>query len=578
VLSNMSATVLWPHTYGWSAGIIYRGKGLVAATAPWAAEGQPGAVVVCTPLWVAAHTTHFTGAAPGTWWLLNGTGSGFLAPAAVGRNVSYVTYVGPPPQPAADEGDQRQQQRPGRDFTLVVESMSFGPLHADDADADYSAAAAAAAAAPTVTATFQLGGALAGWAGSRLYVWHTNTTVTFEPAGSVAVGADGTFTLDVEPLAVYTVTTVPSSNPGAAAVLAQLGPPFAPSRVNGSDAPPPVDAPFPLPWADDYEGYANDSLPLYHSDMFGAFATWETTPAEAALVEPGAGGAGSSALAAAVAGAGASVLACADGVVAAAAAAAAGGPASAAARPGRCTRARRHQVAAADAAPRPTPPNQVLRQYVRQAPIGWNTAAAGMATVVGNFSMPPLTVGVGALIETPTPPVPGGDDMRRSVRPRGGAAAAAAAAATAATGDESVYLCLRGGSGTAGGTSPSAFYGPHPDAYTWRLWANGSWAVHDGGSQLAAGALPAPFGYDTWHALTFSDAPYSGGGGGGGVGVELSGTVDGAPAFSVRVPAPAAGGAGGGSVRPGGYVALGTGVNRAQWDNLVLTPVPPRGG
>lgn len=540
----MSATVLWPHTYGWSAGIIYRGKGLLAATAPWAPAGAPGAgaVTVCTPLWVAAHTTHFTGAVPGSWWLLNGTGSGFLAPETAGRNVSYVTYVGPEPS-----GGGR------RNFTLVVESMSFGPLHARDAVADYTAAAAAAAAsAPTVTATFTLAGSLVAWAGAELFVWHTNTSVTFEPAGTVTVAADGSFALTVEPLAVYTLTTVASSNPGAAAVLAALGPAFTPSRANGSDAPAPVDAPFPLPWADDYEGYANDSLPLYHSDMFGAFATWETTADEAGLpraAERRVGG-GRATVAAA-----AGALACSDGD---SGSAALGGPASAAARPGRCTTRRRSAGA----------PNQVLRQYVRQAPIGWNTAAAGMATLLGNFSMPPLALAVAALIETPTPPVPGGDDMRRGVRHR-----PALPLGGAATGDESVYLCLRGGSGTAGGTSPSAFYGSYPDAYTWRLWANGSWALHDGITSLAAGALPAPFGYDAWHDLAFSDAPAGDGSGA----VVLSGAVDGAPAFAVRVPAAATGAAGGGSgragPRAGGYVALGTGVNRAQWDDLALTPV-----
>ncbi len=62
----------------------------------------------------------------------------------------------------------------------------------------------------------------------------------------MVVGADGTFTVSIEPGAVYTYTTVPTTHPGAAAFMAALQPAPVPLAA-GDDGP--TDAPFPLPYA-----------------------------------------------------------------------------------------------------------------------------------------------------------------------------------------------------------------------------------------------------------------------------------------------------------------------------------------
>ena len=506
VRNNMSATIMWPHTYGWSAGIIYRGKGFLTATGPWGTGVDTAFVTVCTPLWIAAHTTHFTAA--GSWWLLNGTGSGHISPELYGNNVSYVTYVAPPASAADADADASP-----RDFTLVIESLSLGPIGSSSINGG-------SLASQPITATFQLaGGLLTAWAGAQLNVWHTNQSVSFERQANVTVGADGTFSVTIEPAAIMTLTTVASDHPGAAAVVKSLGPAF--TAVQSA----PVDAPFPLPWSDDFEGYANDTLPLYGSDMFGSFATWALTEVERGLP---------------------SLPQPAVGFESAACSSAA----DVALRPGRCSAvavaARSHQKGHSTNSNR-----MVLRQYVRQPPIGWGGDSSNMATIWGNYSLHSVRLNVSALIETPTPVTAGGDGMRTTD---------VSVAQSQAYGSESVYVGLRGGDprACAGCSSPSAFYGAHVSAYAWRLFVNGSWVLTDGSASLGSGTLPQPFGYDSWHALSLEDAPTGSDGG-----LALIGTIDGAVAFNVSIAA-------GAVTRQGGYVVLGTGCNRAQWDNLVI--------
>jgi hypothetical protein len=500
VLNNMSGTVYWPDAYSWAAGLPYRGKGFMTATSPWG----DGIFFVPPTVWVAAHTTHFT--EPLTWSLLNGTGSGHV-PGTVGWNVSYVTYVGPAPANGAR-----------RAFTLVIESMYEGAVSG-------SRPAAGAAAAAPVTATFQLAGGLAGWANSTLPAWHTNMTQTFETVpGGVAIAADGTFSLTIEPSAIYTVTTVVSDHPGARALLATYGPtavmvhgdgtaevPADPARGRvplGDDGP--ADEPFPLPWADDFEGYANDTLPLFTSDMYGAFTTWVVGGASSS----------SSSSSSSPQPQPPAPLRDAHPDPAVRAAVPCRTAADAALRPGRCQPPGGGASAGAGAGA-----GTVLRQYVRQPPIGWASSALRMATILGNYSLTAVALNVSALIETPAWP---------GVR----------------TGMEAVFLGVQGGSGRVGGSSPSFAYGAHVDAYTLEVAVNGTWAVTNSGAVLAAGALPAAFGYDTWHELSLSVAPAG----------ALVAAVDGA--VVATVPAPPA--------RNGGYAVVGTGCHTAQFDNLVL--------
>jgi hypothetical protein len=514
ILNNMSSTIYWPVIYAWDSGLAYRGKGFMTATSPW---GATGTFFVPPTLWVAAHTTHFT--APRTFFLTNETSSGHV-PAAIGYNVSYVTYVSPSTSA----------------FSVVVESMFEGPYH--------SAGAAAAAAAPggVLTVTFALGGNLGAWAGSYLHLWHTNQTVTFVREADVAVTPATppsqpfpTVTLAVEPAAIYTLTTVASSHPGAREMLRRMGPGAVmvhadgtceiPARegeggnagARGAPAAPftfplptdgPADDPFPIPFSDDYEGYANESLPLFTSDMFGGFAVYELAGTEDAPLPRRA-----------------PLREHPDPAVRASVACRwDDGGADYALRPHRCT-----------PGPSPRQSPKVLRQWVRQPPLGWSGDAHNFVTIIGNYTLRNLVVNVSFVIEQPTPPAP------------------------PATGAEKVMLGLHAGSGQLGADPPAVLYRDPISAYLWTLMANGSWTLANGATPLSAGTANVEMGFS--HTLSFTD----GAGGGGGAGsTTLRGWLDDALLFSVEVT--------GQSQRGGGYVLLGTGVNRAQFDNLNLMP------
>ena len=124
-------------------------------------------------------------------------------------------------------------------------------------------------------------------------------------------------------------------------------------RVGLGAPPPPDDEPFALPWADAFDNYVNDTLPLFSSDMFGAFTIWHgasAAPAHTLLPRTACAGAG-----------------------------------AARAWPGRCGAAT----------------SGVLRQMTREPPIGWGGEASNMATLYGNASLRNVRLSVAALIETP---------------------------------------------------------------------------------------------------------------------------------------------------------------------------------
>jgi hypothetical protein len=488
VLNNMSSTVYWPAAYAWISRLFLQGKGFVIATSPW---GTPGRCYVPTALWIVAHTTHFT--TPQVSWLLNRTGSGHLtaAQAPIGQggwNVSYVTYV------------------TGRDVTLVVESfLAGGQWHAADGSAG------AASSAPPVSATFQLAGSIAGW--KSLHVWHTNESVTFEQLPDVLVAADGTFSISVEPGAIYTYTSIASSHPGAEAWLARsvaaggCGP--APRTLPPGVAVPPED-PFPLPHYDDFEGYANDTLPLFTSDMFGAFTVFQLPPGSTATATPAASSA-------------AAPLRARPGIEARRVAC--GDAGAIALRPHRCITA---------SGPNNT---RVLRQWTRQPPLGWGShQSSNMATVIGNASLSGLTVAVRALIETPDP------------------AFAPQAAPYVLVG----MNAGAGGNAPVGGFSPKEFYSSSPAAdfvrFTTTTWQC-SLAAQPG---VCAQPHSLDFGFDSWHDVVFAELPLRN----GSAAVWLS--LDGQILFNVTVAAVRNGGG-------GGYVLLETGAHRAQFDDLAIS-------
>ena len=511
VVNSMTSTIYWPAAYAWNSGLHYRGKGLVVATSPWGSAPW----FVPAALFVVAHTTHFT-AGDGSWWVTNSTGSGHIGDGKVrpipeapgGWNVSYVSYV-----KRDDAACAASQQCP---FTLVVESFFAGGVwHSSHVNRD-----AAALAGPPATQTFQLSGNLLGWAGQTLNVWHTNSSADtlFKREAGVVVAADGTFSVSIEPSAIYTFTTVASAHPGGAAFVAEL------ERRGGAlldpllgDPSGPADAPFPLPFADDFEGYGNDTLPLFSSDMFGAFTVFDVSGT------PFAAGAAAAAPPLRDAHADAALRAVVQCSTAE----------HVALRPSRCSLPPRRGAAN----------SRTLRQWTREPPLGWGGDSSNMATIYGNATLVNIELNTSVMIETVAP------GYAPSQAPY-------------------VLIGIHGGPGTApadgGGSSPGAFYRTNPDLDFVYFTAAGTWGCGIAGltSSLCSSAkpLPAGFGFDTWHALSLRGAVQADGS------IVFTIAIDGATLASATVPL--AERKNGGS---GGYVALVTGSTRVQWDNLIIS-------
>jgi hypothetical protein len=251
-LMNITATIAWSLAWTAPRGLPFAGSGLLTAQEPWSGHysggdgsaGPSAAPSLAGPLWTTAHTTQF--AAPGWRYLsVAGGGSGLLAPAL--GNGSYVTLVSPS----------------GSDFALVIEKYA-GPCKCKPGGAGAQGTAGAAL-------TFATAGGLPR-AGAALEVWRTNASAQFWRDADVAVAADGTFTVALGSDEAVTVSSVRgrAAHGGAA-----------PSSI-----PPP--APFPLPYADDFSGYAEDATPVRRfADQQGSWAARGGSLAQVVPLDPG---------------------------------------------------------------------------------------------------------------------------------------------------------------------------------------------------------------------------------------------------------------------------------------------------
>ena len=86
-----------------------------------------------------------------------------------------------------------------------------------------------------------------------LHVWLTNETSYFVQIEDVIVAGDGTFSLQLAPNAIYSVTT--TTGQGGAVPAHAIPPP----------------SPFPFPYSDTFEGYAIGAYARYFSDEGGVF-------------------------------------------------------------------------------------------------------------------------------------------------------------------------------------------------------------------------------------------------------------------------------------------------------------------
>jgi galactosylceramidase len=195
ITGKYTKTIIWSLITSYYDVLPLPDSGPMMAKEPWSGyyEVQPA-------LWIIAHTTQFTH--PG--WRYLDAGCGLL------DGGSYVTL-----------------RSPGRagDYSIILETTE---------------------ARQPQTVQFQV----QGLSGGSLHVWRSNSQAQFEQLPDLAT-ADGTFSVTLDPDAIYSLTTTAGQQKGRS-----LAPPS---------------AEFPLPYADDFESYRPGKYARYFSDQGGVF-------------------------------------------------------------------------------------------------------------------------------------------------------------------------------------------------------------------------------------------------------------------------------------------------------------------
>jgi hypothetical protein len=231
---HRAATIAW--SLIWSAytpSLPYQDNGLMYAWSPWS-----GNYNVTSPIWTSAQFTQFT--QPGWRFLPAATGGSGLLPGGG----AFVMLVPP------DDTN---------DLTIIIESLAGQCLRCQ------------VPVPVKQNVTFTLGAGLPG-PGTTFYVWLTNSTTWFVQLASFQLGADSIISLDLPSDHMITITTLQTGGHGS------------------FDTPIPADTVFPLPYGENFDGYAYDALAAYFSDQAGSFAVrngslWQVTP-----VDPGPNG------------------------------------------------------------------------------------------------------------------------------------------------------------------------------------------------------------------------------------------------------------------------------------------------
>jgi O-glycosyl hydrolase len=128
----------------------------------------------------------------------------------------------------------------------LPESGSYVSLRSPD-QKNWSVIVETMGAKTAQSVSFRIAGGLAE---TQVHVWETNDARTFEHVGDAAP-AHGAFEYTFEPDSLYSLTTTTGQGKGTAV--------------------PPPGAPFPLPYADDFESTKTGHAPKFLSDQDGAF-------------------------------------------------------------------------------------------------------------------------------------------------------------------------------------------------------------------------------------------------------------------------------------------------------------------
>jgi hypothetical protein len=193
---TLTATEIWSPVTSYYDNLAAPNSGLMYANTPWS-----GHYDVQGTIWATAHTTQF--AQPG--WQYLDSGSGYLP-----EKGSYVAL----------RSDDR------KNWSVILETI----------DAKHPQ-----------TVAFRVSGGLAS---TKVYIWETNNSRTFERVASVDP-VNGGFEYTFDPDSLYSLTTTTGQGKGTAQ--------------------PPPPAAFPFPYADDFEQTSLNHTPKYLSDQDGAF-------------------------------------------------------------------------------------------------------------------------------------------------------------------------------------------------------------------------------------------------------------------------------------------------------------------
>jgi hypothetical protein len=225
---GLSSSIIWCLIYSWPAILPFStptetnagaGHALLTAAEPWA-----GYYEVSPTIAAVAHTTQF--AQPGWTRLAAGNGSGTLPAGG-----SYVSLVNTHVPAGVSE------------FSVIIQTAQASSAQA---------------------LTFQVAAAGAGDAlPAALHVWMTVGDAYFVQQPDVPVAADGTFSLTVPAQAIVSVTTTTGQG-----------------WVKPS-TPVPPSAPFPFPYADNFDSYAEGAYSKYFCDEAGV---WIVQPIPADLL------------------------------------------------------------------------------------------------------------------------------------------------------------------------------------------------------------------------------------------------------------------------------------------------------
>ena len=218
---GISSSILWCLVYSWYAILPFStvvpgsqagaGHSILTAAEPWSGHYELNPTIHAM-----AHHTQF--AAPGWRYLARGS----PGMSALPGGGAMVARVNP---------------------------------HTPSSVLEFSATLHTAGAAASQDIIFALAGLAAGCAPpAALGVWMTNASAGFVRQADVPDAGGGTYALTLAPDAFYSLTSAPGAQGGPAPA-----------------APNPPSAPFPFPYSDNFEGYAEQGYARYWSDEGGAF-------------------------------------------------------------------------------------------------------------------------------------------------------------------------------------------------------------------------------------------------------------------------------------------------------------------